>query len=140
MSLGILMYAQDYDERLPDATNWMDSIYPYVKNEQIFRCPSVHPAPEAYGYAFHNRLARKNISKVSNPFAVGLLYDSTTLTKNANDAFTSWADPPRHLQGNNVSFADRLANWYSFDLKPKAAPQYIHSSGNYLLNIHAAGT
>jgi prepilin-type N-terminal cleavage/methylation domain-containing protein len=49
MSLGILMYAQDYDETLPpvayetasgDDEQWMELIEPYVKSEQIFRCPS----------------------------------------------------------------------------------------------------
>ena len=56
---GALMYAQDYDERLPrnwygnlgmEATTaigdplnrykWMDAIQPYVKNTGIFVCPS----------------------------------------------------------------------------------------------------
>ena len=61
--LGVLMYTQDYDERTPGAygnsgrdtgivmpagpvsgrTNWWlwpDMVYPYVKNIQVFRCPS----------------------------------------------------------------------------------------------------
>jgi prepilin-type N-terminal cleavage/methylation domain-containing protein/prepilin-type processing-associated H-X9-DG protein len=56
---GVMMYAQDYDEYLPrnshpdpprilegahfvdcSTPRWMDVIYPYVKNEQIFNCPS----------------------------------------------------------------------------------------------------
>ncbi len=51
ISLAILMYAQDYDERLPDhcgqrtANCWAVSIYPYVKNTQLFACPS-------YGYEY----------------------------------------------------------------------------------------
>jgi prepilin-type N-terminal cleavage/methylation domain-containing protein/prepilin-type processing-associated H-X9-DG protein len=58
MGLGFMMYVQDYDESYPfyqhtDGTvpetgwwynanlwYWMNSIYPYVKNSQIFRCPS----------------------------------------------------------------------------------------------------
>ena len=53
IGLGLLQYSQDYDEFQPrtnfggtGATNWptkykwMDAIYPYVKNEQIFTCPS----------------------------------------------------------------------------------------------------
>jgi prepilin-type N-terminal cleavage/methylation domain-containing protein len=54
-----LMYAQDYDERTPrnwfgdmgfeettapgdtpDRYKWMDAIQPYVKNTQVFTCPS----------------------------------------------------------------------------------------------------
>lgn len=49
LSLGILMYAQDYDETLPpvayedaagDDEQWMELIEPYLKSEQIFLCPS----------------------------------------------------------------------------------------------------
>jgi len=83
-SLGIMQYTQDYDERYPrwcdpdmvstdtsmpwhqfgviptgsDTVNiltWMDFIYPYVKNTQIFVCPSARAngqenAP-SYGYS-----------------------------------------------------------------------------------------
>ena len=46
VGLGVLQYAQDYDERLTfsnyDNTNlrWMDVLQPYIKSEQIFNCPS----------------------------------------------------------------------------------------------------
>lgn len=62
IGLGILQYTQDYDEIMPNGfssndvtdtwtdystgeqnTNnykWMDAVYPYVKSEQVFVCPS----------------------------------------------------------------------------------------------------
>src|ERR1700743_3800079 len=45
MSLGIQQYTQDYDETLPWAQQavggaWNLLIYPYVKNDQVFQCPS----------------------------------------------------------------------------------------------------
>jgi prepilin-type N-terminal cleavage/methylation domain-containing protein/prepilin-type processing-associated H-X9-DG protein len=54
IGLGLLQYTQDYDERMirswygssnqpSDATDrykWMDAIFPYVKSEQLFVCPS----------------------------------------------------------------------------------------------------
>ena len=46
LTLAFQMYAQDYDEVLPcywygDSVGyWCVVIYPYVKNEQIFVCPS----------------------------------------------------------------------------------------------------
>ncbi len=47
-ALGIMMYAQDYDETMPPSTNLTaiggmtlaDSVMPYVKNSQIMKCPS----------------------------------------------------------------------------------------------------
>src|SRR5688500_13688299 len=58
IGLGIMQYTQDFDEMMPrscfsTASNqcsetsienvqwkWMDAIYPYVKSEQLFMCPS----------------------------------------------------------------------------------------------------
>ncbi|RYX86374.1 DUF1559 domain-containing protein [bacterium] len=65
IGLGTMQYTQDYDEFLPDATygpsslvtdpKWMDVIYPYVKSEQLFTCPSDSGANRIYN---SNRLAR----------------------------------------------------------------------------------
>lgn len=54
IGLGILMYAQDYDDVLPANYNynppsinlmwWDDMIQPYVKNYQILICPSDQPS------------------------------------------------------------------------------------------------
>ncbi len=44
IGLGFLMYSQDYDEKLFGARlpldGWTGAVMPYVKNEQIFTCPS----------------------------------------------------------------------------------------------------
>lgn len=52
LSLGLRMYIQDYDERFPtyrwgegrnnnpNSCTWWGGIYPYVKNTQIYACPS----------------------------------------------------------------------------------------------------
>jgi prepilin-type N-terminal cleavage/methylation domain-containing protein/prepilin-type processing-associated H-X9-DG protein len=66
VSLGILMYVQDYDETFPiywydvpplpsdppftpsapeRIVGWNEAIYPYVKNVQLFRCPDSPRAP-----------------------------------------------------------------------------------------------
>jgi prepilin-type N-terminal cleavage/methylation domain-containing protein/prepilin-type processing-associated H-X9-DG protein len=59
IGLGLLMYAQDYDERLPGTyqketaadwplLKWSTLMAPYVKNSQIFTCPSYDNA-QGYG-------------------------------------------------------------------------------------------
>ena len=51
MSLAVTLYTQDYDERFPMAAtllpnfsflNWHDLADPYVKNKQIWNCPSTN--------------------------------------------------------------------------------------------------
>jgi prepilin-type N-terminal cleavage/methylation domain-containing protein/prepilin-type processing-associated H-X9-DG protein len=50
LSNGFMMYVQDYDELFPrqitwtgsgTETHWHTKIYPYVKNAQVFSCPSL---------------------------------------------------------------------------------------------------
>ncbi len=55
LGLGTLMYSGDYDERLPLRWHSNDSsfgppvaIYPYVKNEQLYECPSWTDTTPAY--------------------------------------------------------------------------------------------
>jgi prepilin-type N-terminal cleavage/methylation domain-containing protein/prepilin-type processing-associated H-X9-DG protein len=59
VGMGVLMYAQDYDEKLPFGYQyhwsapgqridgmldwWQDLCRPYVKNEEVYSCPSQHP-------------------------------------------------------------------------------------------------
>jgi len=62
IGLGLLQYAQDYDERLTcgsddrNGAGWAGAIYPYVKSSQIYTCPSDTSIPAAnmttvsYGY------------------------------------------------------------------------------------------
>lgn len=50
IGLALNMYGQDWDDMAPiltyeaewgDGKGWTEAIYPYTKNEQIYRCPSV---------------------------------------------------------------------------------------------------
>jgi len=59
IGLGLLQYVQDYDETEPESYygsktansditanyKWMDAIYPYVKNQGVFTCPSDTDSP-----------------------------------------------------------------------------------------------
>src|SRR5215475_8241993 len=59
LSLGVLMYAQDYDETLVptqilspegDGDLWPTLVQPYIKNDQVRRCPSDRQAQSnSYG-------------------------------------------------------------------------------------------
>jgi len=63
LCLAVLQYAQDYDERMPlDGTHplsggypvapyWDERIKPYIKNDQVFRCPSAAGGTRNYRYS-----------------------------------------------------------------------------------------
>lgn len=60
LGLALYMYAQDYDETLPMRYvgitdqwgyeyTWKDCLYPYIKNLQVFACPSNNAAQQGTG-------------------------------------------------------------------------------------------
>ena len=157
MTLGILMYAQDYDERfcvLMIATDtqpadtigaytgvhnwrgglwWMDLIFPYVKNKQVFLCPSAPDQFVSYGWNFDylgysssSGSTSYTMAQVAKPAETVAICDSNNPAAyyyNRSSRFTSnsyngW-DPNnpsggaalRHNEGANFGFADGHAKW-----------------------------
>src|SRR4051812_29089001 len=51
IAIGLIMYASDYDSQYPpsqlgsgaDLVSWPQMMQPYIKNEQVFVCPSSAP-------------------------------------------------------------------------------------------------
>jgi len=46
LGLGLMQYQQDYDQRFPrgvqpanNGSGWAGAVYPYVKNQYVFKCP-----------------------------------------------------------------------------------------------------
>ena len=73
LTLGILMYAQDYDERLPfgyngpqPRTGVMFQVMPYVKNDDIHNCPSA-----SHNSITTNYLGHRSYGYNQNIFATG---------------------------------------------------------------------
>jgi len=67
LTLGFMMYAQDYDECLPKYRQtaglqpgctimWWDQLQPYVKNWQIFRCSSIPSSSIGYGVNIYHAI------------------------------------------------------------------------------------
>lgn len=109
LMLGMLMYAQDHDNVLPDAATWMDELMPYLKNDQLFYCPS---APHLkYGYAMNAALSKRNTAEIAEPWQVAVIFDSDLGTRNACGGPDAVANPPRHNGGNNYAYADGHVKW-----------------------------
>jgi prepilin-type N-terminal cleavage/methylation domain-containing protein/prepilin-type processing-associated H-X9-DG protein len=134
--LGISMYAQDHDDHLPycqcdtvPTLYWNDVIEPYVKNEQIFTCPS-NPS-EKLGYAWNYPhmpyrtnywSERANLSWWHHPAEVMVFlckkgsgwasrfaycYMCYLSSYPANDHIGEW-----HNEGTNVAFLDGHCKWH----------------------------
>ncbi len=155
IGLAFLSYAQDCDERYPPywlnvlQTNtsapgalyrtsngtlvgyylsWMDFIAPYVKNNQIFRCPSGQdrePGNNGPSYGYN-----RQVSRYGNPIALGdvqrpaecmlsLDYASVYATYANLGEFSGWNQTASyafvhpHNEGGNVAFCDGHSKWFS---------------------------
>ena len=149
ISLGILQYAQDYDEMMvPDALSvfsymspdgtpinisppcamlWMYLVYPYVKNVQVFTCPSYTDgwSPTVYdgscGYGKNVQLGNVAMGEMDQPTQTILVLDSNYYLADwdvvddpdATSSGSDNADLPRdkHNEGANFSFCDGHAKW-----------------------------
>jgi prepilin-type N-terminal cleavage/methylation domain-containing protein/prepilin-type processing-associated H-X9-DG protein len=139
ISLGVMMYVQDYDELYPliaagvepnhsenfypnGVYGWADSLQPYLKSTLVFQCPSEITScsdkakPQQAGYTdywLNNRLAGKNQKKLKSKNSIILLGDG-------NDG--------GDLTDATYSLGSLPGAW----IKSKTSPAYRHQDGaNY---------
>jgi prepilin-type N-terminal cleavage/methylation domain-containing protein/prepilin-type processing-associated H-X9-DG protein len=151
LALGCMMYAQDYDERCPtgdpaawggplpatDPLNrnfWRYQIQPYIKNWQVFNCPSLTSGNMAdinvqglQAYAFNAHIAGVSLGQMRQPAELCSLGDGYHWV--LNDGPQGWVHAyantcgagcnaavrvdsnTRHNGGSNVGFADGHVKW-----------------------------
>ena len=157
LALGVLMYVQDYDSRYPplrtywtggahaDPTRvcdfWVEGVQPYVKNWQLFICPSADGAAtggplgaaHAKNYAFNPFMEQRKESEVQAP-AGTLMLEETRIAcpdigtwclgcgaanqggfTRAHDDKMNWAYMDGHVKTKkiaNVFFNPNEWNWW----------------------------
>lgn len=128
---ALLSYAQDYDEHLPDRSQWEDATQAYIANPKVYVCPDLTASRS--GYAWNEQLSSAKLERVQNP----------AYTISAFDATGGWNQSggmeliaPRH-NGNTmlvVSFVDghvkverpdpmRDNRWWSIGAKSIIGPE-----------------
>lgn len=152
LGVALMMYAQDYDERLPgnhngnaeaiglplgfmdngSLRNWARSLVPYIKNFDIYKCPQAPPrnltASPGYNYSFEPGAGNTNyylngIAADRSLAAITTPADTIFLHETSVQTRTCQVRP-RLLTVNNVLMAEE-ANTSTYDL--------IHSEGANLL-------
>ncbi len=161
LGLGMVMYAQDYDETFPrmafsgylDAPpapgepewnqrtqnglwykTWPTSVYPYVNNTQIFRCPSTSWTNNGVAYGipsmcineagqyvefFARSVNMAELVKPAETLMIGEKYGGNPQYILSNIYYCMRAD---HNEGSNVAFADGHAKWVRMVHEPLPAP------------------
>ena len=131
IATGVAQYTQDYDEKYPYSTTatYVAQLQPYLKSTQIFVCPSgkttssdswAYPPPPSaelqrlhYGINGSFTLTGVALAAVVRPAETVLMGDSSA---------EQWLpNVDRHLDGNNVGFADGHVKWLHRTKSPCAA-------------------
>jgi prepilin-type N-terminal cleavage/methylation domain-containing protein len=132
MGLAMLSYLQDYDECFPGRSvdpnpykyKWCDVIAPYIKNTQIFLCPSRNNVayPNAYGYNTMTTVGYPmgtgaGLGSIQNPSSIIMIVDSNQWTAyrpsdQATFAIFDGLYPDAHNGGDNAVHVDGHAKWY----------------------------
>ena len=129
IELGLLMYCQDYDDHFPrrsafpdarqveqgvvtgtgstafDAAqyyppdNWRMIIYPYIKNNQIFVCPTTG---SVYSYQFNDSLYNVEMGQITRAGELVSIFEA---------GFLDGSAPGPHADGYNVGFTDGHCKW-----------------------------
>ena len=151
--VGVLSYVQDYDEQLPLGTSywyspggggaatmtdpwlWSDLLQPYVKNAQIFACPSdsnnqmntpwhVSPVTTTLSYCAnmnYRQFGYQSVGMLKDASKFVFMFDSDiyytywyqpTDTSLAATSYRPWLSAAlRHNDGCNLGFLDGHAKW-----------------------------
>ena len=120
--LGELMYAQDYDEKLPGGLfgwvagnvctgnmaasgtqyTWRPAVYPYVKNQQIYHCPSADSITGCASYGLNPNYANNNaLAQITTPAGVTLIAEAAGWPKTPPGTPLdpeSWGNPTGNAQ------------------------------------------
>ena len=142
LDMAFMQYSQDYDEQLPRATagaasaaplapssSWMSasvanvwdpklgSIYPYVKNAQIYLCPSRKSyTPSNCTYSMNSQCSEVSSGSVDDVSGTALLTeaDCVDAVTNYNGAGGDGGNGISiHNDGCNIAFVDGHAKWYN---------------------------
>ena len=100
ISLGMMMYARDNDDHLPDAMRWPSQVYPYIRNDRVFICPAA-PRDTGRTYAMNLRYSGARMHDFGNPFYLVIFYDADGYGRPV----------PRHHGGMNCSFINGYVYW-----------------------------
>ncbi len=149
IGLGIVQYTQDYDDKYPleqsptvSRRTFSAAIQPYVKSEQIFRCPSglndpttsidnsvkkdfLWQANTADGWATNssghygmNGLLTSATGMSLNQVQAGsetpMVFDSSWYVATDFSLNNPLHDASRHFDGVNIVYADGHVKWQSF--------------------------
>lgn len=106
IGLALVMYSDDYDGKLPPVKYWQPDIRAYVKNKDIFNCPSAKD--KRYSYGISSLVGNTPLQNIEYPATTAMVFDCSLPKLNASGGRKE-VDFRHRKDGKNIAlfvFAD----------------------------------
>jgi hypothetical protein len=113
--MGVLIYTQDYDDRLPLGAEWDVPVMEYVSDRAAFK---IAPGMPPHGYAFNTGLSGIPLSHLLDLAKTPVLFESSNAAPGSADPFKSFVT--LHKNEGGIGWADGQASFVAET--PSAAP------------------
>ena len=101
IGLGMLMFAQDHQGRLPEAHAWPEALLPYLKGKRFYRCP-VDRSKAGVSYAMSPAFSGASVEDYPNAAELIIAFDADKTGRPV----------ARHDGGVDCLFMDGHAKWF----------------------------
>lgn len=120
LSTSLIMYMSDYDERMPNAKSWCDSINEYKRPNATLSCTALPssweavqmPDSDGLGFSMNAFLSAVDTRRFEEQADTYMLYESSTIGKNVSEFFPRLPVPSRHQGKYVVTFLDGHARTF----------------------------
>ena len=113
VSLSILLYTTDYDDKYPPKSKWCDLIDAHEARSEYPMRPGYYQCPNAReqrcGYAYSDRMPTSFSWQADDQKTTLMIFDAKADWNTVGGAEIA---AKRHQGGLNVAFADGHATWY----------------------------
>jgi len=93
---AVAQYAQDHNDRYPDAGRWEQELSPYFEHGAG---DVLHPPPPIGGtprrFSLNPALSGKTLAQTASPADIWMFYESVARTPSASDDLYNWPDQKR---------------------------------------------
>jgi prepilin-type processing-associated H-X9-DG protein len=104
------MWLADHDDRFPTTERWVDELMPYLRNEDVLKCPDDDSGARS-SYALNKAVIGKRLTDVEDPAGLVVFYETAHPGENPVGGPDDVVSPARHDGGNNFGYADGHAMW-----------------------------
>jgi hypothetical protein len=104
LGLAALMFSNDHNGTLPDASRWVEQLKPYYKDPKLLRCPG-DTSGAVSSFAMNSALSGQNVDANANRV---LFFETANPGACPSGGIADVPNPSRHEKGNTFVTANGI--------------------------------